>query len=184
MENSGGFLILDNKYSDVKQVDSKPFIIDDKQSAMIKENVFDYFHISQEIIQNKASEDQWNSFYEGCIEPIAIQLGQILTNMLMTQAEIEKGYCVTFESTKLQFASNNTKLNVSQQLFDRGILSINQVMDIWCLPHVENGDERFIRKEYTNINNLDKKEDNSQNNENVKEGDEDGTNKNIEESNT
>lgn len=156
MENSGGFLILDNKYSEIKQVDSKPFIVDDKQSEIIKQNVFDYFHVSQEIIQNKANEDQWNSFYEGCIEPIAIQLGQVLTNMLMTDAEISKGYNVILESTKLQFASNNTKLNVSQQLFDRGILSINQVMDIWHLPHVVGGDERFIRKEYTNINNLDK----------------------------
>lgn len=157
MDNSGGFLILDNKYNDVKQVDSKPFIVDDKQSSMIKQNVFNYFHVAEEIIQNKATEDQWNSFYEGCIEPIAIQLGQVLTNMLMNEHELEKGYNVVFESTKLQFASNATKLSVSQQLFDRGILSINQVMDIWNLPHVDGGDERYIRKEYTNINNLDSK---------------------------
>jgi HK97 family phage portal protein len=156
-DNNGGVAIFDSKYADVKVVDSKPFIIDDKQSALIKANVMDYFHVSEEVLQNKASEDQWNAFYEGCIEPIAIQLGQVLTSMLFNVEEIKRGYQVTLESTKLQFASNTTKLNVSQQLFDRGILRINQVMDIWNLPHVpEEEDKRYIRKEYTEVTNLDK----------------------------
>ena len=44
-----------------------------------------------------------------------------------------------------------------QQLFDRGILSTNQVMDIWNLPRVpDEEDKRYIRKEYTEVNNLDK----------------------------
>lgn len=154
--NNGGVMLFDSKYSDVKTVDSKPYIVDDKQAELIRKNVFNYFHISEEIIQSKASEDDWNSFYESCIEPIAIQLGQTLTRMFFTNEEIKRGYHIALESTKLQFASNNTKLNVSQQLFDRGILSVNQVMDIWNLPHVEDGDKRYIRKEYTEVNNLDK----------------------------
>jgi len=64
---------------------------------------------------------------------------------------------VTLEATKLQFISNNTKLQVSQQLFDRGILYVNKVMDIWNLPHVtKDENKRYIRKEYTEVNNLDK----------------------------
>ena len=77
--------------------------------------------------------------------------------MIIKQSDIEKGLNVVLESNKLQFISNNTKLNVSQQLFDRGILSTNQVMDIWNLPHVpDEEDKRYIRKEYTEVNNLDK----------------------------
>ncbi len=155
--NNGGVLLFDSKYSDVKTVDSKPYIVDDKQAELIRKNVFNYFHTSEGIIQNKANEEEWNSFYEGCIEPIAIQLGQVLTKMFFTNDEIKRGYHITLESSKLQFASNNTKLQVSQQLFDRGILSINQVMDVWNLPHVEDGDKRYIRKEYTEVANLDKK---------------------------
>lgn len=155
-ENNGGILIFDNKYSEIKEINSTPFIVDEKQAELIRKNVFNYFHISEEIIQNKASEDQWNSFYEGCVEPIAVQLGQVLTKMFFKQQEIKKGYSIVLESNKLQFASNNTKLSVSQQLFDRGILTVNQVMDIWNLPHVENGDKRYIRKEYTEVSNLDK----------------------------
>lgn len=158
--NNGGVLLFDSKYGDVKTIDSKPYIVDDKQAELIRKNVFNYFHISEEIIQSKASEDEWNSFYESCIEPISIQLGQVLTKMFFTPEEIKRGYHIILESSKLQFASNNTKLSVSQQLFDRGILSTNQVMDIWNLPHVEDGDKRYIRKEYTEVTNLDKEETN------------------------
>ena len=160
MENNGGILIFDNKYSDVQKVDSKPFIVDKENMDLIKNNVFDYFHMSEAILQNTASEDQWNLFYEDVIEPIAIQISQVLTNMIIKQVDIAKGLNVVLESTKLQFISNNTKLNVSQQLFDRGILSTNQVMDIWNLPHVsKEEDKRYIRKEYTEVINLDKEVD-------------------------
>ena len=152
--NNGGILLFDNKYSDIKEINSTPFIVDEKQAELIRKNVFNYFHISEEIIQNKATEDEWNSFYEGCIEPIAVQLGQVLTKMLIDPKDRNKTEII-LESNKLQFASNKTKLEVSSQMFDRGILTTNQIMDIWNLPHVENGDNRYIRKEYTEISKLD-----------------------------
>lgn len=154
-DNNGGILIFDNKFSEIKEINSTPFIVDEKQAELIRKNVFNYFHISEEIIQNKATEDQWNSFYEGCIEPIAIQLSQVLTDMLFTPQEVKRGISIVMESNKLQFASNKTKLEVSAQMFDRGILTTNQIMDIWNLPHVEDGDKRYIRKEYTEVSKLD-----------------------------
>lgn len=156
VENNGGVLIFDNKYSDIQKVDSKPFIVDKDNMDIIKNNVFDYFHCSEGIIQNTASEDNWNLFYEDVIEPISIQLSQVLTNMIIKAEDIKNGLKVVLESTKLQFISNATKLSVTQQLFDRGILTINMAMDIWNLPHVEDGDKRYIRKEYTEVKNLDK----------------------------
>lgn len=173
MENSGGVLIFDNKYSDVKQVDSKPFIVDKDQMQLIKQNVFDYFHMSEEILQNTASEDQWNLFYEDVIEPIAIQISQVLTNMIIKEKDIKAGISIVLESTRLQFVSNNTKLQVSQQLFDRGILTTDNVMDIWNLPKLgeaNGGNKRYIRKEYTEVNKLDEEDNNENNKGNSNDG--------------
>lgn len=155
-DNNGGIMIFDNKYAEVKEINSTPFIVDSQQMEHIKNNVFNYFHISEAIIQNKAKEDEWNSFYEGMIEPFALQLGQVLTNMLMSQKDIEKGYGVIFESSRLQFASNQTKLSFVTQMFDRGQITTNQALAVFNLPPVEDGDKRYIRKEYTEVNNLDK----------------------------
>lgn len=150
-ENDTGVMIFDQKYADVKQVDSKPYVIDDKQMALIQTNVFNYFGTNENILQNKYSEDDFNAFYEGKVEPFALQLSLVVSNMLFTPKELAFNNQVFFSANRLQYASNATKLNVSQQLFDRGLLTMNQVMDIWNMPHVDGGDERKIRGEYVEL---------------------------------
>ena len=48
----------------------------------------------------------------------------------------------------MMYMSNNDKLQVSSQLLDRGVMSINDIREIWNLPPVEGGDVRIIRGEY------------------------------------
>ena len=155
-DNKSGVMMFDAKYSDVKQIDSKPYVIDDKQMSQINQNVFNYFGVSEDILQNKFNEDTWNAFYEGKIEPFALQLGLVLTNMTFTEKEIAHGNNIMFTSNRMQYASNKTKLEVSTQMFDRGLFTMNQVMDVWNMAHVEDGDKRYIRREYVDIENLDK----------------------------
>lgn len=154
-DNTTGMMMFDAKYSDVKQIDSKPFIVDADQMKLIQTNVYNYFGVNESIIQNKYTEDEWNAFYEGKIEPFALQLSLVMSNMTFTQKELSFGNQIIFTANRMQYASNKTKLEVSTQLFDRGILSTNQVMDIWNMAHVEDGDKRYIRLEYTDITKLD-----------------------------
>ena len=147
-ENSGGIFLVDAKYSDVKQIDSKSFVVDAEQMKIINENVYNYFGVNENILQNKFNEEQFNAWYEGKLEPFIVQLGLALTNMTFSDHEIAFGNEIMFSANRLQYASTNSKLLVSQQLFDRGILSQNDVCDIWQLPHIEGGDKRYIRGEY------------------------------------
>lgn len=172
MDNNGGVLLVDAKYAEVKEIMSKPFIIDAEQMRMIDDNVNSYFGTNTDILQNKFDENTANAFYEGKIEPFAVQLGLTMTNMTFTDREIAFGNEIMFSANRLQYASTTAKLQVSQQLFDRGILSQNDVCDIWQLPHIEGGDRRFIRGEYVNSADREK---------NATDG---GTDQNSEEQNT
>lgn len=156
LENQTGVMMFDAKYSDVQQINAKPYIVDADQMKIIQNNVFNYFGTNEDILQNKFNEDEWNAYYEGKIEPFATQLSLVMTNMTFTDTEIAFGNSFLFTSNRMQYASNNTKLQVSTQLFDRGILTTNDVMDIWNLPHVDDGDKRYIRREYTDVSLLDK----------------------------
>jgi hypothetical protein len=153
-DNKSGMIIYDNKFSDLKQVESKPYTPNSLQMQQISDSVCTHFNTSMDILQNKFNEDTWNAYYEGKIEPFAIQLSLVMTNMTFTQTEIARGNAFTFSANRLQYASNNTKLQVSTQLFDRGVLNRNAVMDIWNMAHVEGGDKYYIRKEYAEINEL------------------------------
>ena len=148
----GGILLFPNTYTDIKQVDVKPWIVDAEQMGIIKSNVFEYFGVNEDILENKYSSDTWSAYYEGCVEPFAIQFSEVMTKMLFTFREQSQGSKVAATSNRLQYMSNADKLNVSAQLLDRGIMSINDVREIWQLPPVEGGDARIIRGEYYNAN--------------------------------
>ena len=147
----GGLLLFPNTYSNIKQVDVKPWVVDADQMKVIRESVFEYFGVNEDVIQNKAYGDAWAAFYEGAIEPFAIQFSEVMTKMLFTLREQSQGNRVMATANRLQYLSNSEKLNVSSQMLDRGIMSINDVREIWALPPVENGDNRIIRGEYYNV---------------------------------
>ena len=146
--DAGGILLFPNNYDDIHQVDVKPWIIDSEQMKIIKENVFEYFGVNEDILQNKFTGDAWSAYYEGRIEPFAIQFSEVMTKMLYTLREQSAGNKVMATANRLQYLSNQDKLNVSSQMLDRGIMSINDVREIWNLPPVEDGDRRIIRGEY------------------------------------
>jgi len=146
----GGMLLFPNTYTDIHQIEAKPWVINPQQMKEIRENVYDYFGVNDEVLKNKAFGDAWTAFYEGAIEPFAIQFSEVMTRMLFTFREQGNGNKVVASSNRLQYLSNNEKLNVSSQMLDRGILSINDVREIWNLPPVDGGDIRIIRGEYYN----------------------------------
>ena len=155
-DNKSGMIIYDNKFSDLKQVESKPYTPNALQMQQIQESVCTHFGTNMDILQNKFNEDTWNAYYEGKIEPFALQLSLVMSNMTYTERQLACGNMITFSANRLQYASNKTKLEVSTQLFDRGLLNRNGVMDIWNMPEVEDGDKYYIRKEYTEVSELDK----------------------------
>lgn len=146
----GGMLLFPNTYTNIKQVDVKPWVVDADQMEAIRSNVFEYFGINEDVLQNKAYGDAWAAFYEGAIEPFAIQFSDVMTKMLFTFREQSEGNYVTATANRLQYLSNQEKLQVSSQMLDRGIMSINDVREIWNLPPVDGGDVRIIRGEYWN----------------------------------
>ena len=146
--DGGGLLLFPNTYTDIKQIDVKPWVVDAEQMKQIKDDVFDYYGVNDDILQNKYSPETWAAFYEAVIESFAIQFSEVMTRMLFTFREQSQGNRVTATANRLQYMSNADKLNVSSQMLDRGIMSINDVREIWNLPPVDGGDARIIRGEY------------------------------------
>ena len=155
-DNVGGVLLFDNKYADIKQVESKPFIVDAEQAEYIRNNVHNYFGTNEYILQNKFGETEWLAYYEGEIEPFLIQLSQGMTRCMFTNREISFGNFILWESSRLQYAPTDVKLNLITQLFDRGFITHNSGLEIMNLPPREGGDKYYIRLEYGEVENLNK----------------------------
>lgn len=151
--NGGGLLLFPNTYSNIQQVTAKPFTADAEQMKLIKDNVFEYFGVNEEVLQNKAYGDAWSAFYEGAIEPFAVQFSDVMTRMLFTLREQSQGNVVMATSNRLQYMTNADKLNVSAQMADRGLMTRNEIREIWQLPPLPEpyGSQLPVRGEYYNV---------------------------------
>lgn len=149
----GGLLLFPNTYSNIKQVDTKPFVIDAEQMKIINASVYEYFGVNEDVLTNKAYGDAWSAFYEGVVESFAIQFSEVITKMLFTFREQAQGSKVIATSNRLQYMSNADKLAVSAQMADRGLMTRNEIRDIWNLPPLpdEIGNQLPVRGEYYNL---------------------------------
>lgn len=140
--NDGGIVATDQKMEYVP-IDLKPAMIDDKQIQAIKTKIYDYLGISENIVNSSYTEDQWAAFYESTLEPIAVQMSLEFTRKLFNEREQAFGNSIMFESGRLQFSSNTTKIRLVANLVPYGLLTINQALEILNLPGVEDGDKRL-----------------------------------------
>jgi hypothetical protein len=149
-DSAGGLLLFPNTYTDIKQISSTPYVVDAKQQEQISTNVFNYYGVNTKIIQNIASGDEWASFYEGAVEVFAIQFSEVLTAMFFTENEQSRGNRIYATANRLQYMSNQDKLNVSRDMADRGLMMIDEIREIWNLPPLPDGLGRFftLRGEY------------------------------------
>lgn len=145
---TGGLLLFPNTYTNIQQLKDSAYTVDPDQLKLIQTNVFNYFGVNEDVVQNKAYGDAWSAFYEGAIEPWAIQFSESMTKAVYTERERAQGSMIMATANRLQYLSNNDKLNVSAQMADRGIMTINEIREIWNLPPVEGGDIRIARGEY------------------------------------
>ena len=152
--NNGGILLFPNVYSDIKQVESKPYTVDAEQMEQIRTNVFNYFAVNEDVLQSKAFGDSWSAFYESVCEVFAIQFSDTMTKTIFSPFEISNGNSVIATANRLQYLSNSDKLAVSSQMADRGLMTINEIREIWNLPPFENGDVPVARGEYYTQENL------------------------------
>jgi len=149
--DEGGILLFPNTYTNIKQIESNAYTVDTPQMELIKNNVFDYFGVNENVLQGKASSAELDAFFNLAIEPFAISLSEALSRAIYTDKERAFGNHVYVNANRLQYMSVTEKVNMAQQLGDRGVLTINEIRELFNYSPVEDGDVAVIRGEYYSL---------------------------------
>lgn len=147
---SGGFLLFPNTYKDIKQIDVKPYAIDAEQMRQIRENVYNYFGVSEDVLQNKAKNEDLEAFFDGAIEPFAIQFSEAVTKMLFSERERAQGSYLIANANRLQYMSTSQKVQMARELGDRGAILIDEIRELFNYAPLPDGAGQVapIRGEY------------------------------------
>lgn len=140
--NDGGVVAVDQKM-EYEPLEVSPATIDEKQLAAVQAKIYNYLGVTEKIVNSSYTEDEWAAFYESVLEPIAVQMSLEFTRKVFNDREQAFGNAIMFESGRLQFSSNSTKVNLIKELMPYGLLTINQALEILNLPGVEDGDKRL-----------------------------------------
>ena len=133
MENNSGIASLDAK-AEFQPIDLKPITLDKDQMAQVNYNIYDYFGISENIVRNKFTPAEWNAFFEGVIEPRALQLSYEFTNKIFSDNAIREGHKIVFTANRLQYADISDKIKLFQQVLPYGLLTKDEALEILDLP--------------------------------------------------
>ena len=107
-----------------------------------------YFGVNENIIQGKATSEELDAFFNSGIEPFAIALSEALSRAIYTERERSFGNHVYVNANRLQYMSQTAKVQVARDLGDRGILTINEIRELFNYSPLPNGDVAYIRGEY------------------------------------
>ena len=138
--NKKGIAYTDPRY-EFQETKSEPFVPNKSQMDYTKQEIYEYFNINEDIIRAKYSEEEWTAYYEGTIEPYAIQSSLEWTEKVFTPTERAYGNEIIFEANRLANASNNTKITICKEL--KHLFTVNEQREIWNMAPVPGGDKRL-----------------------------------------
>lgn len=150
LENESGIAALDAK-ADFKEINLKPITLDKEQLEQVNYNIFDYFGISEKIVRNDFNTVEWNAFFEGVIEPRAIQMSDAFTNKIFSYKARKEGHKIIFTTNRLQYASLDQKINLIKVAGSYGLLTKDDGREILDMTPLGGEEGKKIIQSLNNI---------------------------------
>lgn len=144
IENSGTGVAATDAKAEAQQIDPKDYVPNATQMDKTTQRIYSLFNTNQKIVQSDYDENGWNAYYEAEVEPMVIELSNEFTRKLFSRRERGFGNRIIFEAANLATASMQTKLNLVQ-FVDRGIMTPNEVREVFNLTPIEGGDAPIRR---------------------------------------
>lgn len=147
---AGGMLLFPSTYKDIRQINSSSYTADADQMKLIRENVFNYFGVNEKVMQNAAKGEELEAFYDGAIEPFAIQFSEAMTKAIFSERERAQGSGLIASASRLQYMSMSAKVQMAKELGDRGAILIDEIRELFNYPPLPDGAGQVapIRGEY------------------------------------
>ena len=138
LNNSSGIAMLDATQS-FEPITMQPQIANYKNIEELRNNIYRYFGLNEDIIMSKAEADKREAFYEARIEPFLLALSLELTNKVFTDRERGFENEIMFESNRMSYMSMREKLSLLSMV-DRGAMTPNEWRQALNLAPLEGGD--------------------------------------------
>jgi len=127
-------------------------MISEESMKFMRSGIIQRYGISEPILNGDYTGSQHSSFYQTAIEDFIIDAEQAFSRVCFSQREQDIGHRVKFYYSRMKYLSTADQLEMARLARDTGILTQNQVLDMFGLPPYEGGDLRLRSLNYVNAN--------------------------------
>lgn len=125
-------------------------VISEGNMNFIKSGINQRFGVSEAILNGDYTGSQHSSFYQTAIEGFIVDAEQAFSRNCFSQREQDIGHRLKFYFSKIKYWNTSDQLEMSRQARDTGIMTQNQVLEMFGLPPYEGGNLRLRSLNYVN----------------------------------
>ena len=146
--NSGGVGMIDAKFNFIP-INYTGKITDAEQMKEIRDYVYRYFQVNDDILMSKYNSETWQAFHEGVIAPELNKFEQSMALHVFTDKELGYGNRIQSSVNKMSFMSNQQKISMVKLALDGALYNRNEIREWFGDAPIPGGDVYQYSKNFT-----------------------------------
>ena len=140
---------------DFTPINKKITVVPKEILQFLKDIIRERYGISDAIMSGDYNGDQHSAFYQSCIEDFIVEFEQAMSSRLFTPRERDVGHRIKGYYSKVEYFSAKDKAELATLATSTGLMTLNQVAELYGLPPFEGGDRRIQSLNYANTDIVD-----------------------------
>ncbi len=140
---------------DFTPVNIKAAEIPESTMKFLKAVIQERYGVSAAILSGDYSGEQHSAFYQTAIEDFINQFEQAFTACLFSAREQDIGHRVKAYYAKVRYMDAKNKLDLANLAKETGIMTLNQIGEMFGMEPFEDGNRRLQSLNYVNLNDVD-----------------------------
>lgn len=133
LENSGGIAAVDTSM-EYTPLESKPVTISAEDQAATRSKINSYLGINNDLVDSTFTDEEFGAFEESVVEALALQTSLEFTRKVYSEAQVRRGRRIDCRTSRINFMSNERKVELIKTAVPMGIITVNQALDLIGLP--------------------------------------------------
>lgn len=121
----------------------------------LKDIVRERYGVSEAILSGDFDGKSHAAFYQTCIEDFIIEFEQAFSEKLFTPREKDIGHRIKCYYARTSYMDAAEKRELAQLARDTGLMTLNEIRELYGMSPIEGGDRRLQSLNYVNVNIVD-----------------------------
>ncbi len=122
----------------------------DSVVKFLKDIIRERYGVSEAILSGNFDGKTHSAFFQTCLEDFIVEFEQAFTEKLFTQREKEVGHRIKCYYSRVSYFDAAEKRELAQLARDTGLMTINEIRELFGMSPIEGGNRRLQSLNYVN----------------------------------